>query len=202
MAVECCGTSRIVGCRFSLYPMCDQFVEVILETLQEVDTSKVWMMTDDVSTCIRGRAEHVFDTAKAMFVLAASRGIHVVWNGTFSIGCPGDTQQDAYLEVDDVRLNEPKLADRPVTAAAQFALYPLGTADYMSVIYDQVEHCKELGTYTKGIHYATRLDGDARQVFKSLEESFARAQESGASHVVMTAAVSANSPSRKGQEAE
>lgn len=50
-----CGTSRIAGCQFTLYPMSDKFVDIILSALDEVDTSKVWKDTDDVSTCIRGK---------------------------------------------------------------------------------------------------------------------------------------------------
>jgi uncharacterized protein YqgV (UPF0045/DUF77 family) len=58
-----CGTSEITGARFSIYPMSDRFVDIIKSALEEVDTSKVWMETDDVSTCVRGRSEHVFDVA-------------------------------------------------------------------------------------------------------------------------------------------
>ena len=111
MSNSVCGTSRIVGFRFSLYPMSDQFVEVIKETLAETDTSKVWMKTDDISTCIRGRAEHVFDVAKAIYLHAAKTGLHVVLNGTFSIGCPGDTEGDTYMSEDDVRQNESTVAE-------------------------------------------------------------------------------------------
>ena len=45
---------------------------------QSVDTGKVWIQTDDVSTCIRGRAEHVFDVTRAIFAYAAASGVHTV----------------------------------------------------------------------------------------------------------------------------
>lgn len=195
-----CGTSRIVGCRFSIYPMTDNFVEVIKGALSEVDTSKVWMNTDDVSTCIRGRSEHVFDVTKAIFIHAAKTGVHVVFNGTFSIGCPGDSDGDTYMSEDDVRLNENSSQMEKVDVATQFALYPLNNPDYMQIIADQVEVATEHGTFTKAVHYASRLDGDANQVFKTLEEAFVNTSKTNErSHVTMTAAISANSPSKKDQ---
>lgn len=108
-----CGTSEITGCRFSIYPMTDRFVDVILSALKEVDTSKVWMETDDVSTCVRGRSIHVFDVVKAIYLEAVKHGDHVVFNGTFSNGCPGDTAGDAYLAENEDRANEKISRNQP-----------------------------------------------------------------------------------------
>ncbi|TVP83930.1 MAG: thiamine-binding protein [Alkalicoccus sp.] len=193
-----CGTSNIVGVRFAVYPMADNFVEIIKGALKNTDTSKVWMETDDVTTCVRGRSEHVFDVAKAVFVQAAKTGTHVVFNGTFSIGCPGDSEGDTYMSENDVRLNEEASQKEEVEAASHFALYPLNNPNYMQVIADQAALAEEHGTFTKGVHYASRLDGDANDVFRTLEEAFVRASQSKErAHVTMTAAVSANSPSTK-----
>lgn len=193
---QACGTSRIVGCRFSLYPMSSNFVDIIMNALSKVDTSKVWSKTDDVSTCVRGRMEHVFDVTKAIFLQAASSGEHVVLNGTFSIGCPGDTEGDVFMSENDQRMNETNSAAMSIQTAAQFALYPMGTSDYMNKIYGVVEIAQEHGTFGGGVHYASRLDGDANQVFTTLEQSFAHTQES-VSHVVMTVNLSCNSPSTR-----
>lgn len=198
---QACGTSRIVGCRFSLYPMSSQFVDIIMDALNKVDTSKVWSKTDDVSTCIRGRMEHVFDVTKAIFLQAAKSGEHVVLNGTFSIGCPGDTEGDVFMSENDQRMNEMNSAAIPIQTAAQFALYPMGTADYMNKIYGAVEIAQEHGTFGEGVHYASRLDGDANRVFATLEQSFAHTQES-VSHVVMTVNLSCNSPSSRARKEE
>src|SRR5690606_10045287 len=77
MMNQYCGTGRIAGCQFSLHAMSDQFVNIVLSTLEEVDTSKVWMETDDISTCIRGKMVHVFDVVKAVCLHAAKTGKHV-----------------------------------------------------------------------------------------------------------------------------
>lgn len=198
---QACGTSRIVGCRFSLYPMSNHFVDIIMDALSKVDTSKVWSKTDDVSTCIRGRMEHVFDVTKAIFLQAANSGEHVVLNGTFSIGCPGDTEGDVFMSENDQRMNEMNSAAIPIQTAAQFALYPMGTTDYMKKIYGAVEIAQEHGTFGGGVHYASRLEGDANRVFATLEQSFTHTQES-VSHVVMTVNLSCNSPSSRARKEE
>ncbi|MEK3888154.1 YkoF family thiamine/hydroxymethylpyrimidine-binding protein [Bacillus sp. FSL K6-3431] len=196
MTHSVCGTSRIVGLRFSLYPMSDQFVEIIKTTLKDVDTSKVWMKTDDISTCIRGKMEHVFDVGKAVYIHAAKTGKHIVLNGTFSIGCPGDSDGDTYMSEDNFRNNEPIVADLHIEAPTQFALYPLNNENYMQIIADVCGIAKEKGTLTGGVHYASRLDGDAHDVFATLEQALRFTQEQ-VSHVTMTVNISGNSPSRK-----
>ncbi|MBS4197126.1 Ykof family thiamine-binding protein [Lederbergia citri] len=196
MSQSICGKSGIVGLRFSLYPMSDQFVDVIKGALNEADTAKVWLKTDDISTCIRGKAAHVFDVAKAVFLHAAKTGLHVVLNGTFSIGCPGDSEGDSYMNVDDVLSNEAVLSELKIDAPTQFALYPMNDSSYMDLIADVVEIAKNKGTFSGGIHYASRLDGDTHEVFATLEDSFMVTQEK-VSHVTMTVNIAANSPSRK-----
>lgn len=190
-----CGTSRIVGCQFSLHPMSDNFVDIILSTLSEVDTSKVWKETDDVSTCIRGKMIHVFDVAKAIFLHAANTGEHVAMNGTFSIGCPGDTEADAYMDESDTPLNEEKTKSILQIAGCKFSLYPMGHEDYMDKIYEQINLSKHRNVTVTSTHYATRLDGDVHDIFNALHESFELVQEK-VSHVTMTFSLSANSPTK------
>jgi energy-coupling factor transport system substrate-specific component len=195
-----CGTSEITGARFSIYPMSDRFANIILSALNKVDTSKVWMETDDVTTCVRGRSEHVFDVVKAIFLEASRNGDHIVLNATFSNGCPGDSAGDVYLSETPERLNEEKYQKVNQEVAVHFALYPMGIPTYMNVIMDQVALAQDQGTFTKGIHYASRLDGNANAVFKTLEDSFIGAHESDSTHIVMTVTMSANSPSKKGDK--
>ncbi|WP_085507813.1 YkoF family thiamine/hydroxymethylpyrimidine-binding protein [Thalassobacillus devorans] len=190
----CNGTSRIVGCRFSIHPMTDDFVSVILGALEEVDTSKVWMKTADVSTCVRGRLPHVFDVTQAIFAQAAKTGHHVAFSGTYSVGCPGDTEGDVYMSEDDTKMNNQDDLDQ--YTACDFALYPLGSDSYMEMIMEQIEAAKQRGLEVESIHYATKLRGEAREIFATLENAFAVTQEHN-SHVVMTASISANSPSHQ-----
>lgn len=176
--------------------MSDQFVEIILSTLEKADTSKVWKETDDVSTCIRGRMVHVFDVAKALFLHAAKTGEHVAMNGTFSIGCPGDSEADVYMAETDHPMNEQNVKGLTQAAGCKFALYPLGREDYMDKIYEQIDLSKHRDVKVSSAHYATRLDGDVHDIFRAMHESFDLVQQEVA-HVTMTFSLSANSPSSK-----
>jgi energy-coupling factor transport system substrate-specific component len=194
---EFCGTSEITGASFSIYPMSDGFMDIILSSLKKVDTSKVWMRTDDVSTCVRGRSEHVFDVVKAIFLNASKNGDHVVLNATFSNGCPGDSAGDAYMAEDPALMNHVLTQKISQEVATQFALYPLGIPGYMDVIMEQIKTVEQQGVFNGGVHYASRLDGDANKVFTALESAFEGARNSDSSHIVMTVTMSANSPTRK-----
>ncbi|MCY7768099.1 YkoF family thiamine/hydroxymethylpyrimidine-binding protein [Bacillus inaquosorum] len=194
-----CGTSRIAGFRFSLYPMTDDFISVIKSALKKTDTSKVWTKTDHISTVLRGSIDHVFDAAKAIYLYAAKSEKHIVMNGTFSIGCPGDTQGDTYLSADGKRVNEDAVGSLNAEAPCQFALYPMNEPDYMGLIIEAVDIAKAEGTFVQGVHYASELDGDAHDVFRTLEAVF-RMAEQQTNHVTMTVNVSANSLSRKNRK--
>jgi energy-coupling factor transport system substrate-specific component len=197
MRENICGTSEITGARFSIYPMSDRFVDIILSSLKEVDTTKVWMETDDVSTCVRGRSEHVFDVVKAIFLNASKGGEHVVLNATFSNGCPGDSAGDAFMAEDSILVNNEISQKISQEVSAQFALYPLGISGYMDVIMDQIKIVDQQGVFSGGVHYASRLVGDAHKVFTGMVSAFEGARNSDSSHIVMTVTMSANSPSRK-----
>ena len=199
MKNNACGTSQIFGASFTLYPMSDDFVDIILSALKEVDTSKVWMETDDVTTTVRGKINHVFDVTTAMFLHAARTGKHVGFQATYSQGCPGDTQGDSYMAEDDILMNENFIKDIKQPIAAKFSLYPLGGDNYMDIIYEQIEAMKKY-VDVSWAHYSTRLRGDARDVFKGLQDVFQATVDGGSSHTVMTVTVSANSPSHKKED--
>ncbi|MBH0229703.1 YkoF family thiamine/hydroxymethylpyrimidine-binding protein [Halobacillus yeomjeoni] len=191
---QSCGNQRIAGCSFSVHPMADDFVKYIKDSLSEVDTTKVWMQTDDVTTTVRGKIEHVFDVTKAILLHIAKTDVHVAFQGTFSIGCPGDFSGDAYMNVSSNLMNEG--LDIRQYIASKFSLYPLGGGEYMNTIYKQIDAMKEKGVHVAPAHYSTRLEGDTHDIFKGLEEVF-RETQAQVPHTVMTVTVSANSPSHK-----
>ena len=39
-------TKQITGCRFTLSPMSDNYISIILNALKSVDTSKIWSKSD------------------------------------------------------------------------------------------------------------------------------------------------------------
>lgn len=190
------GNQKIGGASFSLYPMSNDFVDIIKGALREVDTSKVWMETDDVTTTVRGKMVHVFDVTKAFIIHAAKTGEHVAFQATYSLGCPGDSKGEAYLAEDDKLVNLAVFENSKQYAAAKFSLYPLGGGNYMDIIYEQINAMKEYVS-VKPAHYSTKLEGNIVDIFNGLEKVFQATVDSGSSHTVMTTSISVNSPSHK-----
>lgn len=187
---------KIVGASFSLFPMSDDFVEIITEAIEQTDHTKVWLETDDVSTTVRGKIVHVFDVVHSLFIHAMKTGKHVGLQATFSTGCPADVEGNAKLSVDDLPVNFPEGASYNEYAAAKFALYPMGGEDYLEPILEQI---KAMEAYVKvsRTHYATRLDGGISDIFRGLENAFRAVIEGGSTHTNMTVSISANSPSHQ-----
>ncbi|HLQ73207.1 MAG TPA: YkoF family thiamine/hydroxymethylpyrimidine-binding protein [Bacillota bacterium] len=194
--IACEGDRDIVGASFTLSAMSDDYVNIILNAINETDTSKVWLHTDDVTTTIRGKIAHVFDITQAIFLHASQTGEHISFQSTYSIGCPGDSDADVFMAEDDTRQNEEKVKDVKQYVAAKFSLYPLTQGHYMDTIYGQIEAMKEF-VDVKHAHYSTYLSGDTLSVFRGLESAFRATVASGSSHTVMTVSLSSNSPSHK-----
>lgn len=197
MSNTACQKSSIAGASFSIHPMSDDFVTIILRALEEVDTSKVWLQTDDVTTTVRGKFIHVFDVTKALFLHAAKTGKHVAFQATYSFGCPGDSEGDVFLAEDDIPANESFIKEIEQHAAAKFSLYPLGGGNYMDIIYEQIEAMKRRVDVSPA-HFSTRLAGDTHALFAGLQDVFQTTIHGGSNHTVMTVSISANSPSHTG----
>lgn len=74
------------GARFSLYPMTDRYVPVILEAIKGVRESGLEVETDDVSTYLGGDRDLVFGALERVFARAARTGVHVVMTVLLSHG--------------------------------------------------------------------------------------------------------------------
>ena len=212
--------NRIAGCSFSIYPMSGHFVEIILSAIRRVDMSKVWHQTNDIETCVRGRISHVFDVTLALFSAAIESGEHVVFRGTFSIGCPGDSAADSFMANDDEKLNKTLWANSSHNAmaiAGKFSVYPLGMElgvelnqtgscndsscdGYMGKIYECIEHMRASSLKVQQTHYATRFDGDLQLSWQYLEQCFQMLEEQGSRHTVMDVTISANSPTGRANQ--
>ncbi len=81
-----CGGTEFFGARYSLYPMTDRFVPVILHAIEGLRERGLVVETDDVSTFLGGHPEHVFSALHRAFVRAAGSGEHVVMPLLLSYG--------------------------------------------------------------------------------------------------------------------
>ena len=80
-----CGQD-FFGARFSLYPMTDQFVPVILHAIEGLRESGLDVETDDVSTFLGGTQTAVLAALQRAFARAARSGEHVVMPVLLSYG--------------------------------------------------------------------------------------------------------------------
>jgi hypothetical protein len=195
-----CGLAMI-GVRFSLYAMRDDFVPIILGAVKDLDGLGVQVEVDDVSTCLLGEEPNLFEAVRVAFGRAACSGAHVVLSATFSAGCPGEPEGDvcvprAYEGPSGGEEGWSEEAYRlPDVVSAQFALYPLGVSSYMDAIYAEIEGARRAGVVkVVGRHFCTHLYGPGGAVFGVLRKAFAETR-TRAVHSVMTVTLAANSPS-------
>ncbi|MDY3920476.1 MAG: YkoF family thiamine/hydroxymethylpyrimidine-binding protein [Candidatus Limivivens sp.] len=189
-----CGASReITGCRFSLSPMSDQFIDIILGAVGKVHTEKFWKQTDKLSTVYRGKRIHVLDGLKACFVHAYRKGVHMTMEATVSKGCPGDTDAEAFLAEDDVRLNEPEIREIHFPVSCKFSMYPMGVSNYMEYIANVVNMAIDEGVYSHSAHYVSVLEGDVQDLFAFFDKATAYGNKN-LSHYVLEITMSVNSP--------
>ncbi|HEY3062047.1 MAG TPA: YkoF family thiamine/hydroxymethylpyrimidine-binding protein [Chloroflexota bacterium] len=191
----------MIGVRFSLYPMREDFVPLILNAVKDLEQLGVQVETDDVSTCLLGEEPNLFEALRVAFGRAACTGAHVVLSATFSAGCPGEPEGDVCVPraYEGPSGGEENWSDEayilPDAVAAQFALYPLGERGYMDTIYGEIERARQAGVVkVVGRHFCTHLYGPGGEVFDVLRRSFAETRTQ-ATHSVMTVTLSANSPS-------
>lgn len=190
-----------VGCQFSLYPMTDRFVQVILGAVEGLHQQKdLRVETDDLSTLVIGAPQPLFAALEQCFLKAAASGEHIVLTATFSRGCPGEPddpicQPTKPIGAIESAIDPSQVKLSGVKASAQFAVYPLGSTEYMEVIYREIRAIKDAGISSRAKHFCTRLDGDVSQIFMVLGAAFDRAA-TATGHVVITATISTASPTQ------
>lgn len=186
------------GARFSLYPMTDRYVPVILGAIDGLAASSLEIETDDVSTFLGGDRDTVFAALAETFGKAARSGEHVAMTVLLSHGCPGE----------EVCLT-PNAAPAPpgpeksglvrsgVQVSCQWSLYPLGEPTYMERIDAAIARGRSDGVHAKGRHFVSHLSGDLADVLTTIRRSFdATCEQVG--HVTAHLTIAANSPTRKG----
>jgi uncharacterized protein YqgV (UPF0045/DUF77 family) len=187
----------ISGCRFSLYPMTNDFVSIILGALEKTDTTAVWSQSDALSTVYRGKLEYVADAVRGLFVNAWKPDVHMALEGQFSKGCPGDTDGDSLLSREGAAPNLEKIRDQHFPVLCKIALYPMKTENYLDEIAKVWRMAEEAGLNPTTIHYATRISGDVHQVFDYLE-AVCRLMEQSVPHYILHFTLSVNSPTNEG----
>jgi uncharacterized protein YqgV (UPF0045/DUF77 family) len=198
------------GAQISLYPMSGDFVRIITDALAALDPyrDQLKIETDDISTLLVGEPEVLFAAMRDLYSAAARSGEHCVLSATISRGCPGATEDVAcssglfdgplapmaerHAAAMAAMAGAPQMG---VDAAAQFALYVLGSGEHMDEIMGCIDFVKASGVFDRPKNLCTRLRGDAGPVFMALEQAFCRFGPPQG-HVAVDLTVSANSPTK------
>src|SRR5689334_8378030 len=138
------------GAQVSLYPMSGDFAAIILDAIRALDPyrDRLRIETDDISTLMIGPPDVLFSAMRDLFVFAARSGAHCVLSAAVSRGCPGGPDSDPICGIDKrlgentplaARIDEALAAvsateDTGQPAAAQFALYVMGSDNHMDEI--------------------------------------------------------------------
>jgi len=82
--------------------------------------------------------------------------------------------------------------------ACAWSLYPMGSPDYMDIIYREITRTLESSkAVASRSHYSSRLDGTAPEIFATLRAAF-EAVRTHVNHTVIHATLSKGSPSKPG----
>ena len=185
----------ISGCRFTLYPMCNNFIDIILGGLERVDTSAVWSETDALSTVYRGKLDYVMDAVSALFASAWTEGVHMAIEGQVSKGCPGDVSGDSKLTYEGEAPNHAIVEAATQPCLCKLALYPMGVGDYIDDIARVWRMAEGRGLNPQTIHYATRIEGSIHDVFAYLTDVDKPMEASeSVHHYVLHFTINVNSP--------
>ena len=187
--------SNVFGCKFSLYPMDSGFVPIILGALEQTYTTKVFSKSDAISTVYRGKLSYVSDAIRGLFVAAYQPEIHMALEGTFSQGCPWDTDVDSRLDVNGPLPNLPLSKAKSFPVKCKIALYPMGCYDFLTHIARAGQFAKEAGLTPEAAHYSTGITGDVHQIFDYLERICSYMNETGLPYA-LSFTLSVNSPTK------
>ena len=151
------------ACRFSLSPMCDDFVPVILGALDRVDTQAVAHRTDKLSTIYEGALDSVEDGVEACFVQAYRPETHMTMEAVFWIeGREGSVSGERPNRLSTEQIHFP--------AVGKLTIYPLA-GEAVEAWAGRVETCaRSANVYRESAFDGTILEGDIQDIFTCLHK--------------------------------
>lgn len=175
------------GTRFSLYPMTDSFIDIILGALERTDTSAVYSSTDAISTVYRGPLDSVIDALRGLFINAFSDSVHMAIEGEMYSDVPDS------IVIPEHIMGEPNmLVEKSFRIKCRLKLCPDGRTRekglaFIRNIFDSYDALFSELT-AEDITYAVKFEGDVVQMFaflKMLCEEASKQFEGFSLHYVM-----------------
>lgn len=189
-----------VGARVTLAVMSDRYVDVVLDTLRNADSTGLTVETGVVSTFVGGAERDILRYLIDLIGAAGRGGDHVTATVHFSRGCPGEVACELPGGAGPMHSDIPEVLPTGITASAEWALYPLddgGRAgvqpDHMREIYAAIDFAKSNGTFVASEHFVTRLEGDIAAVLQTVAAGWILVGRR-VQHVTSHVTLSINSP--------
>lgn len=193
-----------VGARFTIAVMDSDFADIIMSALASADATDLEVQIDPVSTLVRGSEQRVLEYVTAVIAAAARGGHHVSASLLLSRGCPGEVTCTTTPGLLAEAAATVSVANTGIRASAHWSLYPLDdtgrpgqSPDHLRDVYAAIDHAKETGTYLRGEHYATVLEGDIAEVLNTVADAWVlvgRSVQHVATHVTLSIASPSESP--------
>ena len=177
---------KIASCRFSLSVMSDNYKDVILNALTQVDITTITSSTDLLSTTYIGDYRNVIGTLQAVFSAVNDNKTHITMEATLS---PVDIPQ----EITD---SSTTTAAKDFIVHGKIAIYPLGIPGYQNYIDYLIELGQNCSLYQKSSQHGFEFCGDIIGVFKFIQ-NFYHLTETEVNDFVIQLSLSINSPSLK-----
>lgn len=148
-------------CRFTLSPMSDGFVDLILGAIGKVDAGSITQRTDKLSTVYRGNREAVEDAVKACFLYAYRPHVHMTMECAF-------TADGAETGPMGAPLPNAAAGELHFPAVAKLTLYPLGAVDVAARRAGVVARAWAMDLVREEAFDGPILAGDVQDIFACL----------------------------------
>lgn len=146
-------------CRFTLSPMSDRFIDLILGAIGKVDAGSITQRTDKLSTVYRGSRAAVEDAVKACFLYAYRPDVHMTMECAFT--SDGGEESPGPL-------NERETETYHFPAVGKLTLYPLGAVDGAAERAKVTARAREMGLVREEAFDGPILAGDVQEIFSCL----------------------------------
>ena len=147
-----------MNCSFTLAPMSDNYIDIILGSIGKVDTTNIQAKTSRMATIYQGSKEAVFDGVKACFMFAYTDNVHMTMNMTLTPGQDGDEEE---------AINENALKDMHFPVNALLAIYTFNDETFI-----QEAIAKAGDIYKDKVLNKIELKGDVHEVFSYIKDIY------------------------------
>ena len=185
------ATTDVMGCRFHLAVLSDNFVPMLLDAIGNVNTEKIWNVTEKLSTVYRGRRVHVLDCVKACFSNIVDNKTFIILSTKFSKEGDKDIEKDCFIASDDIVMNNPQ---KDFNVIGRVAFYPMGVSNHVQHIDTVINMAKERGIHTRTSYYADFFEGSVHDIFDFINEALIYAEKNTPNFVLDLSILAAGEP--------